>query len=51
MKKRICLWLGPGLLPAYLYGSLGFLLFFLDGKDWKPLLTWKQVQEHMIWGC
>ena len=40
----------PGLLPAYLYGSLGFLLFFLDGKDGKPLLTWKQVQEHMIWG-
>ena len=40
----------PGLLPAYLYGSLGFLLFFLDGKDGKPLMTWKQVQEHMIWG-
>lgn len=40
----------PGLQPAYLYGSLGFLLFFINGKDGKPLLTWNYAQQHMIWG-
>ena len=40
----------PGLLPAYLYGSLGFLLFFLEGEDGRPLLSWEYAQQHMIWG-
>lgn len=42
-------WL-PELQPAYLYGSVGFLLFFLTDKNGQPFLTWNYVQQHMIWG-
>lgn len=40
----------PQLQPAYLYGSVGFLLFFLTDRQGNPFLTWNYVQQHMIWG-
>ena len=40
----------PQLQPAYLYGSVGFLLFFLTDRQGNPFLTWSYVQQHMIWG-
>lgn len=40
----------PGLVPAFLYAILGFLGFFINGDDGKPLVDWDYVQKNMLWG-
>lgn len=49
LRPLYAAWL-PELQPAYLYGSVGFLLFFLQDEKGQPFLTWNYVQQHMIWG-
>lgn len=49
LRPLYAAWL-PDLQPAYLYGSVGFLLFFLTDEKGEPFLTWNYVQQHMIWG-
>lgn len=49
LRPLYAAWL-PELQPAYLYGSVGFLLFFLTDEKGEPFLTWNYVQQHMIWG-
>jgi sodium-dependent dicarboxylate transporter 2/3/5 len=40
----------PGLTPAYIFLSFGFISFFITAADKGPLLTWKTAQNGTLWG-
>ena len=40
----------PGLVPAYLFITLGFIGFFVCFKGLGFALTWERTQESMPWG-
>ncbi len=39
----------PGLVPAYLFLSVGCLNFLICGKDAQPLLTFETAQKKLMW--
>lgn len=41
----------PGLVPAYLFITLGFIGFFVGFKGLGFALTWKRVEDAMPWGA
>ena len=40
----------PGLKPAYIFLTLGMLMFFLKDEKGAPMLTWKYAESHIMWG-
>ena len=40
----------PGWKPAYIFLTLGMLMFFLKDEKGMPMLTWKYAESHIMWG-
>ena len=41
----------PGLVPAYLFVSLGFIGYFVHFKGKGVLMTWQETQEQIPWAA
>lgn len=41
----------PGLVPAYLFVTLGFIGYFVCFKDKGVLMTWKETQDQIPWSA
>ena len=40
----------PGMKPAYVFLSLGLLVFVLRDENGGAMLTWDYAQSHVMWG-
>ncbi|MEG1683868.1 MAG: anion permease, partial [Oscillospiraceae bacterium] len=40
----------PGLAPAYVFLTVGFISFFIIAADKGSLLTWETAQKETMWG-
>lgn len=40
----------PDMKPAYVFLTIGLLLFFLQDEKGRPMLTWSYAEGHAMWG-
>ncbi len=40
----------PGMKPAYVFLTLGLLLFVLRDEKGEPMMDWKFAESHVMWG-